>query len=1009
MKKTLLAGVLAFAALLGSAELSSMLKPAPRICRINHKQQLTIPLKSSKLEIVIARDALNITRFAAEELQKFLQQALDTRIPIVNAPTSGRISFFVGINFWSKAAGIDEKKLTRESFALKRTGNKIYIAGRDGKIIRSMHNEKKLNYPERKVESALGSGYWLQFHEHASLFGVYDFLERFAGVRFYFPHKHGIIVPRKALVLPEFDIFDRPDAIVRHFGGMYKGLWEDVKPGKNAHPFYAWYVSKPRNLQGWRNRFQTMVIPSMHGLSSYQLGRRFGKEHPEYFALRIDGKRQMDPEFTSYSPHFCYHSKAADVIYQDAVAALTGKTPASRGIKAKIWSPSNVQDGFFDIGFSDGMYLCRCAKCQAVFAKGPKATSSLMWRFLTPIPEKLLKNKIPGWITAAAYAEATEVPECRIPENVIVMLALPGPWYQAEGSHRYRHQTRLISEWSKKIGRRFSLYTYTAKYNTLCIPFVPNVTPKHFGKYFAYTGKYSIGATTEASTDRYMFNYLNAYIMGKMQWNYRSDYKAIIKEHHRLMFGRAAGIMEGIYNTFEDLWCGKIAGRMVDTSVGPKPAAPSESQIWREIYSPALMKKLNAGFDKAEKITAADKAALARVRYIRAQLFTPMQKYAAAFLAKNNAADAYKIPMHTIKGKTPVQPGKLLPEQFWSKVPVIPVRAFKAQDKAVYPETNVQFAEDDESFFIRYRNAEPSRKVMENAFKWKPDSKEMWSDNLVEIFLSPSDKESRYYQLMVNSRGSLADSAVTPLGGTFAVDYKWTSGADVAVADKGKYWIAEIRIRKSNLPGFEKGSFRANFVRTRPGNPASMMSSSPFLEKRYHEPRNWAEFYRGGKAKVNLVKNGSFEIVNSGNPRDWGIPRKFAPGNSVTVDKEHSVFGTYSLKFSGAQKMPFVFGSSQRIKEMKPNTRYRLSFFVKYTGLIPVGNAAGACFNVNDAGNKWFPFPRLHGTSDWSFQSFEFTSRPNTGKKYVPYVGCSIVACEKGTVWFDGITLEEVK
>ena len=226
----------------------------------------------------------------------------------------------------------------------------------------------------------------------------------------------------------------------------------------------------------------------------------------------------------------------------------------------------------------------------------------------------------------------------------------------------------------------------------------------------------------------------------------------------------------------------------------------------------------------------------------------------------------------------------------------------------------------------------------------------------------------------------------------------------------GKYWIAEVRIRKSSLPGFEKGKFRANFVRTRPGEPALMWSSSPFLEKRYHEPANWAEFLRENSAGVNLLKNSSFETLTpSGTPEAWSLPRKLPAGNSVALDKDQSVCGMNSMKITCSGRKPVVFGCTQRITGMKPNTRYRLSFFVKYSGVIPAGNAAGVCVNLNDAGNRWFPFPRLHGSSNWSFHSFEFTSKPGTNAKYVPYVSCSIVACEKGTVWFDGLSLEEIK
>ena len=180
MKKIITLFSLALLSLLCGDDLSSMLSPAPRSVEINSKNSLTIPLKSTNVEIVTAKDALNITCFAAEELQKFLQQVLDTRIPVVNAPTPGKISFIVGLNAWSKASGIDTKKLTPEAFFIKRSGNRIYIAGRDGKLLNRLHGLNKNTRPESSAARTLQGGYWSQFHEHATLFGVYEFLERFA-------------------------------------------------------------------------------------------------------------------------------------------------------------------------------------------------------------------------------------------------------------------------------------------------------------------------------------------------------------------------------------------------------------------------------------------------------------------------------------------------------------------------------------------------------------------------------------------------------------------------------------------------------------------------------------------------------------------------------------------------------------------------------------------------------------------------------------------------------------
>ena len=237
MKKTFVFVLLCLVSLLCGDDFDRMLNPPPRRIRIDDKQRLTVPLRSSDVEIVVSKEALPITRFAAEELQRFLQRILDNVIPLTDSPTAGKISFICGLNSWSRAAGIDEKELTPESFIIRRSGRKIYIAGRDGKLLSRNHGVGKSTSPQYKVEEVLRNGYWPQFHEHATLFGVYEFLERFAGVRFYFPHALGTIVPRKPLVLPGFDIFERPDAVVRHFGGIYRGGWEDVTPGEKSQPF----------------------------------------------------------------------------------------------------------------------------------------------------------------------------------------------------------------------------------------------------------------------------------------------------------------------------------------------------------------------------------------------------------------------------------------------------------------------------------------------------------------------------------------------------------------------------------------------------------------------------------------------------------------------------------------------------------------------------------------------------------------------------------------------------
>ena len=167
----------------------------PRRVVIGQKTRVAITAKSV---IVIDARASKVTRFAAKELQSILSQVLGAKLPVKHELPAAGDAIVLGVNKWSKSAGIDGEKLPRDGFVIKTAGSNLFIAGRDG---------------DADVEKLLPRGGAWSFHfERATLFGVYDFLERFAGVRFYFPGELGTVIPRMRFIsLPQLDIFERPD------------------------------------------------------------------------------------------------------------------------------------------------------------------------------------------------------------------------------------------------------------------------------------------------------------------------------------------------------------------------------------------------------------------------------------------------------------------------------------------------------------------------------------------------------------------------------------------------------------------------------------------------------------------------------------------------------------------------------------------------------------------------------------------------------------------------------
>ena len=111
---------------------------------------------------------------------------------------------------------------------------------------------------------------------------------------------------------------------------------------------------------------------------------------------------------------------------------LTGKPAAYRGVITDYgrsnWDPSGFQPGYFNIMPQDGFYECRCPECQKHFAKGAKDTSEFVWDFVCGTAEKLKKNNVPGYLTMMGYTPYRLIPERPIPDNVLIMVALAGPW-----------------------------------------------------------------------------------------------------------------------------------------------------------------------------------------------------------------------------------------------------------------------------------------------------------------------------------------------------------------------------------------------------------------------------------------------------------------------------------------------------------------------------------------------------------------------------------------------------
>ena len=158
-----------------------------------------------------------------------------------------------------------------------------------------------------------------------------------------------------------------------------------------------------------------------------------------------------------------------------------------------------------------------------------------------------------------------------------------------------------------------------------------------------------------------------------------------------------------------------------------------------------------------------------------------------------------------------------------------------------------------------------------------------------------------------------------------------------------------------------------------------------------------------------LVKDGTFQVDRKQNFfGSWLANFKLLEQNPglVALDETVSVKDGQSIRLSNP-KGPNV-GLMQTVHGIKPATKYRLSYYLKYTDINPdkVEGFGGVVLNVWHAGNKWFPARPFTGTSDWKRHEFTYT----TDAKAAPELSLSLLIINgRGTAWFDDVQMVEVK
>ncbi|MBQ7695620.1 MAG: DUF4838 domain-containing protein [Lentisphaeria bacterium] len=894
----------------------------------------------------LVRGSSNVAKFAAEEAAAVLSKAIGVKIPILTKASGKVPAVIIGDAAYAAKNGIDLKKLDRDGFVIRTVGKDVLIIGRDDPKKRPLNDVK---------------GYGLMA-ERGSLYGTYDFLERFAGVRFYFPGEGGTVIPpMKEWSLPRIDIYDRPDHCQRRISCGNVCSFDGLPANTRA-------------LNHQRLRLETMAIPNCHGLASLEFIQRFKESHPEYFALQRNGLRHFDTKAarpSSRKGHICFSSGIDKVIVDDAEAFLTGMDSKTRGISYWSWSRFPKGVPYFNIMLNDCDYPCQCEKCKPHW-NTPQEHSDFIWAFFSRIANEAKQRNLPGDLTTMAYGNYGRVPPFDIPDNLLVMLAMRGPWNDLSPKAHAKDMKRLV-DWTAKLRSKTWLWTYPRKGDD-AIDGIPDYAPAAVGRFFKETAPYIFGTYMEAETDVYLFSALNYYVFSRVAWNNQTDVEALLEEYFRKMYGPAAGEMAEIGKILEKTWL-TCAGRFAETPEGSKTDFPSEVELWTKFYGEETLKRVGALFARAEKKAAADPAALVRVRFMREKLWNKVLAARTKWLAATSSRENW----------TAVMPENKWSEPLWLR----PVGVKKGKTVEAPAAAIVRIKRDAENFYFKFDCEEPHTDAMV-APKRPAGYARLWDDNTVEVQLVPAGQGTTRFQFIVSSSGCLQELRHNGK----IVEKNWHGGAKVRTAvTPGKSFTVELTVPRKSLPAPVPGKFLANFNRCRilKGVSCHPHYTWSFFARSFGDQDNFGRILFEDRSAPRLLQDGDF----AGPVKGRWLGKWFTSKKPPEKDKTDFVFGGESLRLPGGETLAQYF-------DFKPNTEYILTFWLKM--------ADKTQFDVRiDEGNDYVtkcPRRKIAGPQKWMRQEYRFKTH---GKKPTrqPYLRFQAFG-EGGAVWLDRAELSEV-
>lgn len=354
------------------------------------------------------------------------------------------------------------------------------------------------------------------------LYGVYELLDRFGGIRWltpddtYLPSKHWVTVPEQGIAHSPVLDYREP-----YYTEAFDGDWAARNRANSNRAELTEVHGGKVTYVGFVHTFNRLVPPG-----------EFFSTHPEYFS-EIDGKRIAE--------------KTQLCLTNEEVVEIAAK-------RAIQWLDENPGADIISVSQNDWRNPCQCSECSRLDEEEGSHAGSLL-HFVNRVAERIEERYPDKLVDTLAYQYTRKAPKSIRPRrNVVVRLCsieccFSHPLAECPENRDFRRDTE---DWAR-AAHTLHVWDYVTNFRHYVMPFPnlrvlqPNVDffVNNSVKGIFEEGNYSEGGGGELAS-------LRSYLLAKILWNPSCDVDQAMEDFLSNRFGRAAASVRSYIDLLHD-------------------------------------------------------------------------------------------------------------------------------------------------------------------------------------------------------------------------------------------------------------------------------------------------------------------------------------------------------------------------------------------------------------------------------------------------------------------------